>query len=130
MALLDPRQYPAEIQECWAVHQAFRALGFPPEDIYVAVGKDARHPEFEVALFVLLKAQGKEFLVTLGGYPSDEAVESVLGKWTEFVELWKGDAFDDELMRDIYGTSNVVQNKAEFVIALYNKGIRPTQEWS
>jgi hypothetical protein len=126
----DPQHYPEEIRECWAVHQALRSLGFSPDDIYVALGADARNPEFAAALFVVLKAQGKEFIVTLAGYESEERAEAMLGKWTEFVTLWKDEVFDDDVMGRIYEKSNVIQNKVEFVIALHNKGIRPTEEWS
>ena len=130
MGDLDPRQYPEEVRECWAVHQAFRALGFAPEDIYVAVGGDARHPEFNAALFVVLKAQGKEFIVTLGGYASEEQAEAVLQQWEAFATFSNDGAFDEGVMTSIYEMSNVMQNKVEFVTALFNKGIRPTQEWS
>ena len=130
MKKLDPMQYPEPIRECWAVHQAFRALGFAPEEIYVAIGKDARHPQFEAALFVVLRAQGKEFLVTLDGYASEAAAEAAVNQWEAFATFSNDGTFDEGVLKVIYDTSNVIQNKVEFITALYNKGIRPSREWS
>ena len=126
----DPRHYPAAIKECWCVHQAMRQLGFAADDIYVAIGKDAARPEVAVALFVVLRTQGKEFVVTLDGYSSEEAAEEALSQWTAFVSVANEGGFEQALLDDIYQASHIMQNKEQFVVALFGKGIRPAQEWS
>jgi len=130
MSELDPRQYPDAVKECWCVHQALRALGFAPENIYIAVGQDERHPQFDAALFVVLKAQGKEFIVTLELYASEAAADADVDQWNAFAELSNEGAFDQEVLEEIYAASNVVQNKVAFASALLGKGIRPSREWS
>ena len=68
----DPREYPNSVKECWAVHQVLRSLGFQPEEIYVATGRDAWHPLSPAAFFAVLRTQGREFSVTLGHCESEE----------------------------------------------------------
>lgn len=121
---LDPEGYPESVKECWAVHQALRALGFLPEDIYVSTGKDAMRPLAQAALFVVLRTNGKEFIVTLAVYDSDAEVEATLILWSTFVSLYNDHTFDDEVMANIYEASNVMQNKVAFIVALQNKGLR------
>ena len=115
-------QYPEAIRECWAVHQAFRALGFPAGDIYVANAQNG--------LSVVLRSQGKEFIVNLCGYQSEEAVNAFLEQWPAFVALSNDGQFDQAALDNIYHASNVMQNKFEFVAAMVAKGILPSQEWS
>ena len=126
----DPRQYSEAVRECWSVHQALRQLGFDSGDIYVATAKDARNPQTPLSLFVILRTQGKEFVVTLAGYPSEEAVEAELSRWSTFATLSNEGAFDEDVLDEIYQCSNVMQNKEQFVVALFSKGIRPSQQWS
>lgn len=126
----DPRQYSEAVRGCWSVHQALRQLGFDAGDIYVATGKDARNPQTPLSLFVILRTQGKEFVVTLAGYPSEEAVEAELTQWSTFATLSNEGAFDEDVLDEIYQCSNVMQNKEQFVVALFSKGIRPSQQRS
>jgi hypothetical protein len=121
---LDPKEYPEPVKECWAVHQALRALGFKPEDIYVALGKDAMRPLSTIALFVVLRVEGKEFIVTLAVYDSEAEAEVTLTLWSAFVDLFNDQIFDDVVMDDIYEGSNVIQNKVAFIVALQNKGLQ------
>jgi hypothetical protein len=121
---LDPKEYSEPVKECWAVHQALRALGFKPDDIYVVTGKDAMKPFAAAALFVVLRVDGKEFIVTLAAYDSEAEVEATITMWSIFVGLFNDQTFDDVVMADIYERSNVIQNKVAFIIALQNKGLR------
>jgi hypothetical protein len=130
MSEQDPRKFFEAVQECWCIHQAMRQLGFSADDIYVAMAKDARAPHVPVSLFVVLKAQGEEFNVTLCGCSSEEEAEKVLEEWNRFVVLANEGAFDKKVLEEIYEASNIMQQKALFVAALYKKGIRPHEEWS
>jgi hypothetical protein len=130
MEAINPQDFPETIQECWAVHQAFRALGFSPDDIYVMVAKEATRPDCEAALFSVLKAQGHEFSVTLGLYSSEEAANADVAQWTEFVNMANGGAFSTDDLSEIYKESSIFENRVQFITALHNKGIRPSKEWS
>jgi hypothetical protein len=127
---MNPEQYPEAIKECWAVHQVFRKLGFEAKDIYVATGKDARCPGSVPALFVVLKAQGTSFTVTVGRYDSEVEVEADLALWAVFVELLSDKSRDEAVLTSIYESSLIVGNIAQFLMALHAKGITPSEEWS
>lgn len=130
MSPSDPRAFSEDIRECWAVHQAFRSLGFLPDNIYISVGRDIRHPQADACLFVVLKAQGKDFTVTVGAYPSEEKATAAVGTWHNFVTLANGGAFERESLDKIYESSHVFANSVELVLSLHEKGIRPMMEWS
>lgn len=118
----NPGDYPDAVKECWAVHEALRTLGFSSDDIYVASGHDGWQAMNPPALFVILRAQEKEFIVTLGTYESDSEIEVALSQWTEFATRFNSGEFDKTKMERIFDDSNVVKNKVQFVMALTGKG--------
>lgn len=120
----DPLQYSETVKECWSVHQVLRQLGFDSSDIYIAAGKDIGEPQFPACLFVILKAQGKEFSVNVGGYSSEGDVESDIAQWTTFATLFNEGFFDKEKLKDVYKRSTVMKNKVFFIDALLKKGFR------
>lgn len=126
----NPLSFSADIRECWSVHQALRSLGFSANDIYINIGRDLHHPEVEAVLFVVLKTQGRDFNVTVGAYFSEEEANAAVKKWSEFVNLANGGAFEQSTLDGIYESSHVMKNKVEFIVALHNKGIKPMLEWS
>lgn len=119
----DPTDYPDAVRECWAVHQALRSLGFQPDDIYVAAGTAANLAFNPPAMFVILRTQDKEFIVTLGTFETGEAADKALDLWTEFAERSNAGEFAQDTMDDIYNTSNVMQNSVQFAVSLTAKGI-------
>lgn len=126
--MMDPRQYQNAVKECWAVHQALRSLGFAAEDIYVSTGKDEMNQFAMISLFVVLKSQDKEFVVTLEGYQSKAEAYAMLNQWDMFVMFSNGGVFDKGVMNVIYESSNVMQNKVQFVVALNGKGFKFQKE--
>jgi len=121
----DPKLFPEEVRECWAVHQVFRSLGFSPDNIYVMLAKDAALLEENSSLFVLLRSGTNEFAVTLANYNSEEEAKSVMGIWTEFANLSNSRAFDQKTMDEIFDNSHIVRNKVELLLALRDKGFLP-----
>ena len=130
MDTVDPRSFSEDIRECWAVHQTLRRLGFLSDNIYISIGKDIRYPEAEACLFVVLKAQGKEFTVTVGVYPKETQADFAVDMWTDFVNLANNGEFDKKNLDEIYESSHVFKNCVQFVLALHGKGIKPMLEWS
>lgn len=120
----DPRGYPDEIKECWAVHQVLRILGFSPDDIYVMPAKSAAEPDGPPTLFAVLKTQSKEFTVTLGSYRSESDLEMAINVWTEFVTRANAGRFDQAMLDEIYEASNIMRNRAQFLFALTGKGFK------
>lgn len=120
----DPREYTTPIKECWAAHEVFRRLGFPPEDIYVATHQEATTPWIPLTLFVVLKTQGKEFLVTCGGsYKSQKEADAAFREYSEFINALKQGAFSEEQLTEVYEGSYIVNNSVQLLMALSNKGI-------
>lgn len=126
----NPLSFSADIRECWSVHQVLRSLGFSADDIYINVGRDINHPEVAALLFVVLRAQGKDFNVRVGAYFSEEEADAAVKKWSEFVNLANAGAFEQSDLDNIYESSHVMKNQLEFVVSLHEKGIKPMLEWS
>jgi len=130
MSKLDPRKFSDVVQECWCIHQAMRKLGFSADDIYLTMAQDARAPQVPVSLFVTLKAQGKEFNITLCGCSNEDEAEKLLEEWASFASYANEGAFERDFLDEIYESSNIIKQKVLFVTALVNKGIHPRLEWS
>lgn len=81
-------------------------------------------------LFVILKAQNKEFTVTVGAYSSDDEADAAVATWTEFVSLANGGAFEEKALDDIYKSSHAFTHSVDLVLSLHDKGINPIKEWS
>ena len=107
------------------MHEALRTLGFAADDIYVSSGRSVAHPFNPPALFVILKTQDKEFVVTVGVYESESAVDKALVQWTEFATLLNEKAFDEKRLEEIFHSSNLGRSKTQFVASLFSKGFRP-----
>jgi hypothetical protein len=119
-----PKRYPDAIKECWAIHEALRTLGFAAEDIYVVKGQSAQHGFNPPAFFVVLKAQEREFVVTVGLYESEQLLDEAIEQWTEFATRFNDSEFEEKDMQEIFESSNVGRNKTQFVVALLSKGLK------
>jgi hypothetical protein len=102
------------VAETWAYHEALRRAGFKSDDIFV-VG-DANDGE----VFVLLKAQGKEFSMRVG--PRGMPVEEFEAMWKQ----WCVDIHDvpEAELQEIWQTSLVRRQVARLVYALNVQGFR------
>jgi hypothetical protein len=118
----DPRKYPKEIQECWSIHQVFRALGFPPENIYVMLAQDGACPYKNSSLFVVLKEGSREFTITLANYQTEEEAKKRMAAWSAFVDQANAQEFDQEILDKIFHSSNIMRDKLELLLALQKKG--------
>jgi hypothetical protein len=119
---MDPRKYPKEILECWSIHQVFRALGFPPENIYVMLARDGALPHDNSSLFVVLKEGSREFTITLANYQTEEEVKKRMAAWSAFVDQVNAQEFDQEVLDKIFHSSSIMKNKMELLLALQKKG--------
>ncbi len=99
------------LNEALAVHEAFRRLGFPPEDIFV--GADIEK------LFVELRSQGKTLLVTCGEGIYDQA--DIERLWEAKATAWNTTMTFEE-REAIYRPSSVLKQAIKLLFALRIKG--------
>jgi len=118
----DPRKYPEEVKECWALHQVFRSLGYPPGDIYIVLSQDEACSYPNSSLFVLLKEGSLEFLYTLKNYKTEEEAKKIMSTWTEFVTRFNAQEFDQKIMGEIFDRSSVMRDKMRLLRAMQRKG--------
>lgn len=99
---MKPSDYPDVVQSVWAIHAAFRNLGFSSDDIFVRIAQNGE-PCAAPGLwaFTELHAQNKTFTVTclpLGALTDEEFA----AKWTEFATKFNEREFEDEDLHAVY----------------------------
>jgi hypothetical protein len=102
--------------------EAFRKLGFRAEDLYCLVRKSVKL-RGERAVFVLLKAQDKEFLLECGPAPDLDMLEFDK-MYGELAEAFNSGQIPQEEVDRIWQESEPYQDKTGFATALLNKGFR------
>lgn len=101
---------------CW--FEAFRRLGYPADDIFLVVGQD---PHLGLALFTMVRANGKEFPCTAG--PWDQDKSHVSRQWEEASTIWNHTtgAQHNQLFERVMQPGFSVP----FITALTRKGVYP-----
>jgi len=106
---------PRVIREALAVHEAFRRLGFPSEQIFVLPGAGAAD------LFaVVLKYDGdKQYVVTSGeqGMSFDE----MMSRWPRAVEAWNSGP--ETVRQAIWEGSEILGRAFDLAASLMDRGI-------
>ena len=97
-------------------------MGFEADNIYVATDK------WNV-LSVVLKAQEKEFVYTIGRYKNPNQTQLTLRLWTEFVRAHNDRVFDHDALERIYDASYIVKNKVQLITNMARKGILPPADF-
>jgi hypothetical protein len=111
-------EYAAPFREGWAVHEAFRRLGFPPDSIHVH-----KNPSPDDNLCVVLRHIGKQFAVTVGKVTDDWEAE-----WTAFAQSVNSHGFTEAELYDVWDGSFVANNTVSLLLGLKAKGIEPVTE--
>jgi hypothetical protein len=111
---------PAPLREILCVMEAFVRFGFRPDDLFVLANAiDPGTQRKSVA--VLLKAQGKQFVCTIGqAYPGD-ALER---DWPRAAAVWNAASHAER--EALFDRSWVSQHAAMLVTSLVGKGFRPS----
>lgn len=77
--------YSNAVWRAWILHHAFAGLGFSSDDVFVEFGRDAAHQELGPCAWVVLKAQGLTFTLSVGPVEKEKfAVE-----WMDFITSLK-----------------------------------------
>lgn len=107
------------VAELLALHEAFRRLGFPYEELFVEI-----YPNMPVFKLV---HNGISFTIA-NSYPFLEfKKEEFAEEWQRAVKWWnEGNGKEmDARQKEVYKSSNVLAHPIELVQALFLKGIRP-----
>lgn len=107
--------YPTAIKEGLAYHEAFRRLGFPPDDIYFATYA-SNHVQIQ------LKSDGKTFRVDLGMFPARFSQEEIGQMWAKAVELWN--TADSAEAMSIWNFSHAKNQAVGLLMRMQEKGFR------
>ncbi|MDO8690529.1 MAG: hypothetical protein Q7R39_11060 [Dehalococcoidia bacterium] len=99
------------LNEALAIHETFRRLGFPADDIFV--GADIEK------FYVELRSQGKTFIVTCGlGNYDDEEIRHL---WPVRATAWNTTMTFEE-REAIYRNSSILSRAVQLLSALKQRG--------
>ncbi len=102
----------------WCWHQMFEGLGFKSDDIFVQVARNGSVPDGPPWLFVFLRTQGKEFVVSTG--PANW--ETTRDEWLRFIAAYVGHEIPDSDLRDAYQAHIAIHSPVFLVTGLLDKG--------
>lgn len=111
--------YSKTVRELWALHNAFRRLGFPADDIYMCPDT-ILHGETGYA-GIQVSQNGKTFAVSV---PRDSTAEELVKEWDRFCAQLP--EFKDWELNAIYVASFAREAGAGIVIGLQAKGFKTT----
>lgn len=116
------RDYPALLLSAWSVHLALFQLGFSGDEIFIVFGGNAAAPTTGLWLWVVLKAQGKEFSIEIG--PLDGTDPATLEKpWAELCRASNAKEFSNAERRAVLHSGPVAHDDFHgFIAALLAKG--------
>lgn len=103
-------EFPRIIVEALCVHEAFRRLGYPSDDIYVIYGS----PENPKHLSILVKWGQKEAYVNVGVL--DMSADEFKALWELAIPAWNGAS--QEVAMHYWNTSLIRQNAVPFAVNL------------
>lgn len=107
-------ELPQVFREALAYHEAFRRIGFAPDQICVRF--------HEGAMAVVLKADGKTFTCAAPGPLLDMDRPMFLREWARAVDTWT--AATEAECALVWNESFVCNNSAAFTLALISQGIQ------
>lgn len=108
-------KYSKFVREAYSYYEAYRRLGFKPDDIYIVTSD-----EFPT-VGVKIEVQGKTFTATVTDLTDKSAFESFQNDWLQFYEQLQ--AIPETELQEIWDSSIVRANSWEFVAAIIKKGI-------
>jgi len=101
------------LRECLGYFEAFRRLGFPPDDIYFFLHRGVAYAK--------LMTQGREFTCSAG--LMDCSSEDFMSEWTRVGNAFNAREIPDPDMRRICSECQAFSNSVVFMTSLTVKGI-------
>lgn len=117
-------QYPQVLRYALILHETLRRLDFTSEQIFM---EPALNEERVTTMFVLLKAQDKEFRAIAGPVPGgDEGVDKLGEQWAELVIRYNRGEFPEAEVERLYREywHRAQGGKPGFCMALVAKGFK------
>jgi len=114
---------PFHFKEALCIHEAFRKMGYPSEEIFI--GFAGSNSNKGILVQVILKSEGKQFacdVLVVKGVPTDKLVET----WKRSAHLWNTSS-DSQKMK-LWNTSIVRKDSVGFVASLVLKGFAPKRK--
>ncbi len=116
-------EYPEILLDAWCCHEAFRRFGFSADEIFMHVSQNGEQPGAPW-LFSVLKAQGKEFTITIGPL-GDQTPEALMALWHQFAAVTNARSPDDAEMQEIWEKGIIWRiGPTNLAMGLMNKGFR------
>lgn len=118
----DLRAQPKPIIEALMVHQALGRLGFPSEVMFFAPGRTGPSDDDPLGAFVVLRWQGRQFVVACGVMEGCSEEDIVLA-WRGILDHQR--TIPNEVLAELYEHSYARTHSASLVLHLHDKGIVP-----
>jgi hypothetical protein len=109
---------PVPVRECLGAYEAFRRLGYLPEEIFFGIASDG--------VFMQLRHAGLKFTAAFEwpGMPDAAEVDRL---WRAGAIAWNGGATEAE-RQELWEGCRVRNNSADFVLAMADRGMPVTSE--
>ena len=104
--------------------EGYRKAGFSADDIFCEVTGSPGLPPGQLMVYATLKAQGQEFSIECGPWAESETQE-LNDRWKAVCEAVSSGQVSQIDLDRIWAECTIFERKAEFIIALIKKGLRP-----
>lgn len=104
-------------KQCLGIFEAYRRVGFPAADIYLAVAKSVELAG-ERGIYMLARSQGLEFQIFAG--PAEGTDVEISAEWAKAGAAWNTGT--EEFRREIWEASDMSVRGTALIEALMRKG--------
>lgn len=111
---MDLKTQPLAYREAYGVFEAFRRLGFNPNEIFFCMNKHGQ-------VWIELHSQGKEFIAHVGDMPGVEPDEIERG-WNDLCLAIVDYTISDEDMETVWKESKAFKDSISLLASLKAKG--------
>lgn len=102
--------------EAWAYFEAFRRLGFVPDDIYLALATE----DERTVVMVELRTEERDFVVRLGSVSQTQDEVEII--WGEFVAALASGEFGEEELTAVWESSLAYKDSDVLVAGMLEAG--------
>lgn len=107
------------VAELLALHESFRRLNFPPEELFVDL-----YPGVGIVQFVLRHKSKDNFDTFTVDVVRGADVKMISDEWQEAAVWWNGPATEEE-RQEIYENAGVAKRRGDLAFALAKRGLIP-----
>lgn len=111
--------YPPVYRELYAMHEFFRRLGFPSDNLNVLMDRENN-------VGYVLSWKGQEHTIRLGKIIGITQPE-FFAVWGEIIELINGGTIEEEELQDAWYGSVIFQRKEEVMQNMIARGLHPVK---